>query len=271
MGHPQGKLAALQQLHQRSGFFGPGQGKFDFRRRLPGPACRIRCQRFPEDPVPVLRIVEAGDGFVERGGREVGQLLGKAAEGHGAFVKIRRRFRRLQTDGILHKVVDPPEGAVRPGQIRAAVSGGHQMQHGPGIVGMFGKKRRDGGDILHQRRHIPEHMVVDFLKNVAPSGNGGQKIGFVDVAAAVALTSGGRGVQREAVGDGTKFVFHGNPPCNRVKDACMIPRQVGSGQDFRRDWMENGKNPVYFGWFSSRSAAKSEGGQPTAPLKARLK
>ena len=116
--------------------------------------------------------MEAGDGFVEGGGRVILQLVLEFAQclGHGAEVGFAADL--LQTDGIFYKVVGTPCAAVCIQIASRPRQSWDDIQRFPCWVAALGKNFRPqmpghAADILHQAHRVSKGICVDALQNKA--------------------------------------------------------------------------------------------------------
>ena len=73
--------------------------------------------------------------------------------------------------------------------IVSAVHRGHQMQAAPLLTDLFCQVTGDGTYVFHQAGNILEGHGAQALENIAFAGIHHHKIGSVDVAAAIRLTT----------------------------------------------------------------------------------
>ena len=172
MGDAQGDFPGGKLVEQDMAVLLPRMDKFDFRRNV---LCAAQCiggEGFFKIGIAVGRVVEAGDGFVEGGGRIILQLVLEFAQclGHGAEVGFAADL--LQTDGIFYKVVGTPCAAVCIQIASRPRQSWDDIQRFPCWVAALGKNFRPqmpghAADILHQAHRVSKGICVDALQNKA--------------------------------------------------------------------------------------------------------
>ena len=183
VGSPDGQLAPLSLVVEAAGPLLPRQGEGHFLLHfLPSPA-GILFDGGAEFLIAVHGIVKIGDGLHQPLCREVPQGILEGAKALGALVEVRRRFRPLQADAVVHKAVDAPGPALAVVVIGLAVGGVNIADHGHPAALLLPQEGADGGHVVHQRVHIGEYIPVYPLEYVAAAGVGGDQEGLVDVAA----------------------------------------------------------------------------------------
>ena len=193
----QRQLACLQRGLQRRHFRLPGKRKFDLGLNLRRPAHGVALQCLKERAVAVRGVVEIRDRLMELFCREFRQKLLERAEADGTLVKILVRFRLLEADRVLHKVIHAPVALLRV-QIACAVRRFDQCQDAARVVCFCAQEFRDGRDVLHQTGHVAERVMIDLLQNIAAAAGRHGQIRRVDMPAAIRLAGDRLRVQAEA-------------------------------------------------------------------------
>jgi len=112
--------------------------------------------------------VEAGNGFVEGGGRIICQLVLEFAQGLGNSAEVGLAAHLLQADGVLYKVVGAPRAALGIQMAGRTGQGGDHVQGLPCRVAACGKDLLPqmpghAADILHQANRIGKGVGIDAL------------------------------------------------------------------------------------------------------------
>ena len=139
--------------------------------------------------VAVWRIMKTRDGFAQRFGGKIRQLVLEGSEGHAALHQVVRRFGLIQAKAVRHKLIQPPKFAVPDGQVALAVQRRHQRQHMARVVVLLAEMVRYSDKVSHQCRHITEHMMVDPLQNIAVRPVRHQQIRVVDMSVSIPGTA----------------------------------------------------------------------------------
>ena len=168
VGDTQRDLTGRQQIQQGVAIFFPRMDEGDLRCNVLGTAQRIGGKGFFKVCIAVGRVVEAGNGFVEGGGRIICQLVLEFAQGLGNSAEVGLAAHLLQADGILHKVVGAPRTALGIQMAGCAGQGGDHVQGLPCRVAACGKDLLPqmpghAADILHQAHRVGKGVGVDAL------------------------------------------------------------------------------------------------------------
>ena len=230
-----GKLAPIPHPLQRSGFLLAGEKKVYLRADFCQTAGGVRLDGEMKLPVAVGGVVKIRNRLTERLRRKVSQLILETAEGNRALVEVHGRFRRLEAEAVLDKIVYPPVFSgfiLTPG---LPVLCRHQMQRSAGIGVSGGEKFRDGGYVSHETGNIRKGGPAEPLEDIAFSGVGDDKEGEVDMPFAVSLAGDGAAVQTEAI----QNLFHSQHSSEEIKILQMFFQQdqiyIGNAVENRGD------------------------------------
>ena len=200
VGHPQGKLALPQQIHQQGAVLFALGGKVHLRPHLRKPARLVVLGGLQQLAVALGGVVEVLDSLVEGGGGVAGQQALELPKGPAGLPQHGGALHRLVGGGLVYKGHAAPGAALLIHKEGAALGGAADVQSLPQGVAAPGEdflpqKLRHAGDVLHDVLGGGEHVAVDALDDVLAAVL--HQKGVVDVAA---VQAGGGAVPGQAEG-----------------------------------------------------------------------
>ena len=140
-------------------------------------------------------------------GREVGQHPLECAETDGALVKVLIRFGKLEANRVLHKIVHAPVFPLYA-EVTGAACRRDKRQRSARVAGLPAEMLGDGGNVFHKSRDIAEGVMVDHLQDVPPAALGHDKIGHIDMSAAIRFAGNRLPIHAETVQNCKHFLIH---------------------------------------------------------------
>ena len=111
--------------------------------------------------------MKTADGFVQGGGREIGQLVLEPAKGHAALTQILHGFGLVQAKAVRNKLIQPPKLAVAGQVVQLPAARGNQGEHVARITVLLAKETGDRDHVAHQRLPILKYVTVELLQDVS--------------------------------------------------------------------------------------------------------
>ena len=173
MRHAQRHAARFQLAHQRIRLRGSLHAKGDFLAHLGPPAHRIGADGVGQLLQTRRRVVEIGQGGMQRRRVKPAQLALKAPERLACRGEPLRGVRHVDRNRSLDEQIDPPQVAGRIRQPGPAFHGAHQRERlARGITSLAGNHAAqvvgDALDVAHHEFGVGKHIAIDPLQDIPP-------------------------------------------------------------------------------------------------------